>query len=274
MIERWKEGMDLTQLLDRKEEGIDPVQLLPDEVIETLFGFLDVADFCRIACCNKVWRHHTNLDIHWLHFCQRNRWEKYGKDVNLTELKPFSSCVPSTSKTSPTFVFTDDPSGSLEPVCKWKGIYMRAHHLTMNWRHGKYFVAPPLRGHQDRVTCLDCNGTRQRTISCHDNAGVYYDVKRCGESDVASMEDCEVECTQDCVLGRYGSWSDCNEQCGMDGHKFRERVILMESRGLGRNCPKNSHSLVQNTSMVTPKNDGREAIVDSTFCSLLEHCQE
>ncbi|XP_033112830.1 thrombospondin type-1 domain-containing protein 7A-like [Anneissia japonica] len=109
---------------------------------------------------------------------------------------------------------------------------------TLTLEIGNWQTCKPLSG--------DCGkGTRQRTISCHDNAGVYYDVKRCGESDVASMEDCEVECTQDCVLGRYGSWSDCNEQCGMDGHKFRERVILMESRGLGRNCPKNSHSLVQ-----------------------------
>ncbi|XP_071957188.1 thrombospondin type-1 domain-containing protein 7A-like isoform X2 [Antedon mediterranea] len=92
----------------------------------------------------------------------------------------------------------------------------------------------------------DCGkGKRQRTIHCIDNNGINYDLKRCGDIEAPSMEDCEVICTQDCVLGRYGDYSECSDECGMEGHMYRERDILEANTGLGRRCPKNSHSLVQ-----------------------------
>ena len=57
----------------------------------------------------------------------------------------------------------DQPCGvvltqGLSDTCKWKQTYMRAHHLDRNWATGRYRVAPLLRGHKERVTCIDCDG--------------------------------------------------------------------------------------------------------------------
>ena len=52
----------------------------------------------------------------------------------------------------------EDKRLKLVPVCKWKMIYMRAHHLMSNWALGRYTVLPTIRGHMKRVTAMDSNG--------------------------------------------------------------------------------------------------------------------
>lgn len=47
---------------------------------------------------------------------------------------------------------------TLPPICHWKQIFMRAYHLTRNWQLGRYCVLPALRGHEDRINAMDCNG--------------------------------------------------------------------------------------------------------------------
>ena len=46
----------------------------------------------------------------------------------------------------------------LSPICKWKHVYLRMHHLTRNWDKGRFFVSPILRGHKQRVSAIDSNG--------------------------------------------------------------------------------------------------------------------
>ena len=47
---------------------------------------------------------------------------------------------------------------TLQPICKWKLIFIKAHHLKVNWEKGRYTLAPILRGHKERVLALDCDG--------------------------------------------------------------------------------------------------------------------
>lgn len=46
----------------------------------------------------------------------------------------------------------------LSPICQWKHIFLRMTHLNKNWARGRYNVLPILRGHNDKVTCMDCQG--------------------------------------------------------------------------------------------------------------------
>lgn len=47
----------------------------------------------------------------------------------------------------------------LEPMCKWKSVFIRAMHLEKNWTKGRYVVGPLLKGHKPNVTAMDCDGS-------------------------------------------------------------------------------------------------------------------
>ena len=48
----------------------------------------------------------------------------------------------------------------LSPICKWKNIFIRVHHLNKNWEKGRYSVSPLLKGHSEKVTAIACNGKK------------------------------------------------------------------------------------------------------------------
>ncbi|XP_006811259.1 uncharacterized protein LOC100375604 [Saccoglossus kowalevskii] len=133
--------------------AVDFVAYLPRELTERIFYYLSPSDLCKIACCNKLWRERSNHDPIWQNLCISKGWSSYGSDLMIE--RPFSPNA-GTTATSPRYIAPDTPS-NLTPVCKWKDVYMRAHHLDNNWITGKYTVIPVLKGHKEQVTALDSN---------------------------------------------------------------------------------------------------------------------
>ena len=43
-------------------------------------------------------------------------------------------------------------------TCRWKEIYIRAYLLNQNWNKGRYTAIHMLRGHNQRVVSLSCDG--------------------------------------------------------------------------------------------------------------------
>ena len=120
-----------------------------------------------------------------LHHCLRRGWLKFGLEPSLLQ---HQSPAPSSnvSNNSPHFSLIgttlqplcQDDRGSimslvrsvpddstLQRVCRWKEIYIRAHTLHENWMQGRYIVQTPLRGHRERVSCFDCSGSKA-TVLC------------------------------------------------------------------------------------------------------------
>ena len=60
----------------------------------------------------------------------------------------------------PSFDFNSNSTDSIlsPPTCRWKDVYIRAHHLELNWAHGRYTVAPVLRGHKEPINAMACDG--------------------------------------------------------------------------------------------------------------------
>ncbi|XP_070571050.1 F-box/WD repeat-containing protein 7-like [Ptychodera flava] len=138
--------------------AVDFVAYLPKELTEKIFFYLDAKDLCRIACCNKLWRERSNHDPVWQTLCKRKGWLRYGSDADLSAERPFSpDVITSISNTSPTYIPPNSVQ-SLVPICKWKDVYMRAHHLDINWATGKYTVTPLLKGHKEQISSLDSDG--------------------------------------------------------------------------------------------------------------------
>lgn len=60
-------------------------------------------------------------------------------------------------------------------MCRWKDVYVRAHHLQRNWETGRYTVFPPMRGHKERISCIHCSGKFLATGS-DDRTAVLWDL--------------------------------------------------------------------------------------------------
>ncbi|XP_038635852.1 F-box/WD repeat-containing protein 7-like isoform X3 [Scyliorhinus canicula] len=138
--------------------SIDFVLILPQELVERIFSFVSAEDLFKIACCSRSWREFTNTDVLWHPLCAAQNWLNFDTDQQLFSMNQYSYSP--TGLTSPrysTTTLSDFPS--LSPTCRWKEIYIRACHLNQNWSLGRYTVLPLLRGHQERVDCLDCDET-------------------------------------------------------------------------------------------------------------------
>lgn len=152
--------------------SIDFVSTLPQELVERIFSYLSADDLFGIACCNKSWREFSNTDVLWQPLCALKSWHNFNTDEQLFSKDQFSFSP--TGLTSPRY---NKPNlsdlASLSPTCRWKEIYCRACHLTQNWTLGRYTVLPLLRGHQERVDCLDCDGKRLVSGSSDKTARVW-----------------------------------------------------------------------------------------------------
>ncbi|XP_078726788.1 uncharacterized protein LOC144943292 isoform X2 [Lampetra fluviatilis] len=138
---------------------VDPVRLLPAELAERVLALLGPSDLCHVALCSRVWRERANSDVLWKRLCAARGWLHLGTDQLLVETQR-SHCS-ATARTSPTYTdhsIRDTGRNSLVPTCHWKRVHARAAHLSANWASGRYAVERALRGHGDRVTCLDCDG--------------------------------------------------------------------------------------------------------------------
>ncbi|XP_063957833.1 F-box/WD repeat-containing protein 7-like isoform X1 [Lytechinus pictus] len=164
--------------------AVDVTACLPPELIDRIFSYLSVTDLCEVAKCNARWRECANSDVLWFYHCQRRGWLHYGTIHDLCQERPFSPNQKSIANTSPTFTFDSiingagitgggsgsDKKSSLQSTCRWKEIYMRAYHLSLNWALGRYKVLPALRRHRETVTCMDAegillvSGSRDRTV--------------------------------------------------------------------------------------------------------------
>ncbi|KAJ8045001.1 F-box/WD repeat-containing protein 7 [Holothuria leucospilota] len=140
--------------------AVDFSHYLPQELISKIFGYLSAEDLSNVACCSKQWRDIANCDVLWHRLCENKGWLHYGTDHDLSSERPFSPSESSSVISSPTFVeenLIHFPS-VLSQTCRWKETYIRASHLDKNWETGCYKVAPRLRGHKGKVTCLDSDG--------------------------------------------------------------------------------------------------------------------
>ncbi|XP_074651680.1 uncharacterized protein LOC141906329 [Tubulanus polymorphus] len=140
-------------------EMVDFTEILPKEIIEKIFSYLNPKDLCHLSRCSHSLRINSNQDHLWLHHCLANGWLKYGLPFGLLDQPTgLYASVTNISGTSPVFSYEGvGDYSTLEPVNKWKQIYMRAQHLKINWKTGRYSVAPTLRGHTDKVNAFDCN---------------------------------------------------------------------------------------------------------------------
>ena len=147
---------DTRQLL-----AVDFVPFIPREIVDRIFSYLTPQELSRAACCSTQWRERANASSLWKSLCRRRQWLHFGEGSSqpqelFTPTPPTLS--PQTNLTSPTFHPVKNTCKDLAPLCKWKDIFIRASHLHNNWAKGRYVVLPPMRGHKDRVTCLDCSG--------------------------------------------------------------------------------------------------------------------
>lgn len=58
-----------------------------------------------------------------------------------------------------------NPAGPLLCANQWKTVYGRAYTLEQNWREGKYYLSPLLRGHSKPVSSIECDGELKAVFS-------------------------------------------------------------------------------------------------------------
>ncbi|XP_076804174.1 uncharacterized protein LOC143448357 [Clavelina lepadiformis] len=147
---------DTRQLL-----AVDFVPFIPREIVDRIFSYLTPEELSRASCCSTRWRERANSSSLWKALCRRRQWLHFGEGSSqpqelFTPTPP--TLAPQTTMTSPTFHPVLHTCKELPPICKWKDIFIRACHLHRNWAHGRYVVLPAMRGHKDRITCMDCSG--------------------------------------------------------------------------------------------------------------------
>jgi F-box/WD-40 domain protein 7 len=120
-----------------------------------VMSYLDARLLCAGAQCCCSWRNMANRDELWLKLCKKKGYDKLSSLRRPTwaehsmPTSPHRHSLPSLSTTA------HNTSGSTLPsMCWWWQVYIKAHTLNRNWAEGVYTVAPLLRGHRQRVTCI------------------------------------------------------------------------------------------------------------------------
>lgn len=94
--------------------------------------------------------------------CKDKNWIKYGEDSSIY------SNNETTMTTNPASSILNFIKSNLK-TCRWKEIYIRAYLLNQNWNKGRYTAIHMLRGHNQRVVSLSCDGKK-----C-----IYYTINYC-----------------------------------------------------------------------------------------------
>ncbi|XP_038064781.1 F-box/WD repeat-containing protein 7-like [Patiria miniata] len=112
------------------------IYAVPDDLIQTVLQHLSATDLCHVASCCRWLRDATNQDSLWLPLCQSKGWKHYGTTTDLAKIPSYGPSEQA-GDDSATFqndrIVTDDNTAGLTSTCRWKGVYMRAHHLDRNW---------------------------------------------------------------------------------------------------------------------------------------------
>ncbi|VDI19575.1 F-box and WD-40 domain protein 7, partial [Mytilus galloprovincialis] len=137
----------------------DFTRYLPPELIDKVLSYLNVKEIGFFSQVSVNWREASNRDSVWLHHCMKNGWMKYGISGSILHEEPSAKPTTNVSGTSPHFDLYVPFDTRLSLICKWKHVYLRMYHLTRNWEKGRFYVSPTLRGHSQRVTAIDSNGT-------------------------------------------------------------------------------------------------------------------
>lgn len=151
---------------------------LPHELSEKILQFLTPGDLCKFSLCCIQYRETANSDRLWLHHCMARGWLRYGISSNILSEVPLYTKETNVSGNSPLFQLYVPEETRLLPICKWKHVFMRMTHLNKNWTLGRYNVSPVLRGHNDKVTCMDCSGYTLVSGS-HDKQLRVWDIRTC-----------------------------------------------------------------------------------------------
>ncbi|KAF2857918.1 WD40 repeat-like protein [Piedraia hortae CBS 480.64] len=155
---------DLSLLHDDMDVDLPPtprhdfVDLMPDEILLHIFGFLGGSDLSSVQLVSRKWRAITEDSCIWRSLFLRN----YGRRV--------PSIPP------PVQVGGCGAGRSNQPMQQWKKMFLARKQLDYNWRQGARGAGKAiyLSGHTDSVYCVQFDenkiitGSRDRTIRVWD----------------------------------------------------------------------------------------------------------
>ena len=79
-----------------------------------------------------------------------------------------TSSTPTTTPRSPTrdgSIDVSDPRPSpITSPCHWKQVFIKSQQLLHNWKRGRYYLSPLLKGHGKPVTSIACDGANTCTL--------------------------------------------------------------------------------------------------------------
>ncbi|XP_053376299.1 F-box/WD repeat-containing protein 7-like [Mercenaria mercenaria] len=132
-------------------------QLLP-ELVDKILSYFTEKELVAFSKCCVRWRDITNKDSLWLHHCMVRGWLRFGLNGDINRENHLNVKMTNVAGNSPVFRLYVPEETTLSPICKWKNIFIRVHHLNKNWVKGRYTVSPLLKGHTEKVTAIECNG--------------------------------------------------------------------------------------------------------------------
>ncbi|XP_038049810.1 F-box/WD repeat-containing protein 7-like [Patiria miniata] len=117
---------------------------LPNEMLLQVLQYLTPKDLCHVALCSKSLRETANHDALWRPLCHAEGWRHFGRAEDLDESTAFIPVDKQNVGKDVNFSFDTVVSGTdwpgLMDTCKWKTVYMKAHHLERNWRDNSHHV--------------------------------------------------------------------------------------------------------------------------------------
>ncbi|KAK3092353.1 hypothetical protein FSP39_001760 [Pinctada imbricata] len=173
--------------------NVDFTTCLPPELIERILFLLTAQELSRFSQVCISWREASNRDQLWMHHCMVRGWMRFGVQGEILHEQPTINPETNVSGTSPVFQLPRyiSPDTRLLPICKWKHVFIRIHHLFKNWEKGRYTQPAILKGHRKKVTAMDCNRSCIVTGS-EDKSLIIWDLYSCRKL-------YSINCHSDCI---------------------------------------------------------------------------
>uniref|UniRef100_A0A1B6EUN8 F-box domain-containing protein n=1 Tax=Cuerna arida TaxID=1464854 RepID=A0A1B6EUN8_9HEMI len=130
-IESLKLDLEKTSLADERNgedhKKLDFVQILPVELIEEIFIYLNPKDLAACTAVSSSWREAVNSNKIWNFICEKRGW-KDNFDLNTTHFY----------KSHRQFRKWSHSYDSFTPICQKRLLFNQHSCLQDNWRCGKY----------------------------------------------------------------------------------------------------------------------------------------